>query len=154
MSNQPLEPQPSPEPNPMELLAQFTIADANWLTEDHWNNLALLIKPLGFADGCYTWTSEDGTLETSHTWTTGCIRHQPTLLEFYVHRRILEKEQLVRQAAAAREDQAAAKLDALTGGDSEADHGTADQILLAHAGPTIASAYRLLVQRAGWWAAA
>lgn len=49
----------------------------------------------------------------------------------------------------------AAKLDAIDGRiDPEADHDTADQLLLAAAPPEVADAYRRLVERADWWASA
>lgn len=49
---------------------------------------------------------------------------------------------------------AVAELDTWAGGDPEAEHGAADEILLANVHPDIAAAYRRLVSRCNWWATA
>ena len=56
-----------------------------------------------------------------------------------------------------RASNAAHALDRLTGSDSEADHGAADDILLEFLDwtyPEISAAYRRLQSRASWWATA
>ena len=54
-----------------------------------------------------------------------------------------------------RSDEAVAALDAIDGTrDPEKDHGRADEILLAVAPEAVREAYRRLVERARWWAAA
>ena len=50
--------------------------------------------------------------------------------------------------------EAVAALDAINSGDPEAAHGEADAILLAAVPPEVAEAYRRLVDRCDWWAAA
>jgi hypothetical protein len=49
---------------------------------------------------------------------------------------------------------AVATLDGMAGQDPEADHGDADQVLLAVVPPEVAAAYERLVDRAAWWATA
>lgn len=51
-------------------------------------------------------------------------------------------------------DEAVAAIDALSGDDAEADHGRADDVLLAIAPPAVRDAYDRLTERAPWWAAA
>ena len=44
------------------------------------------------------------------------------------------------------------ELDAMTGEDPEAEHGRADEILLAAAPADVAGAYRRAAERSPWWA--
>ncbi|HVJ71631.1 MAG TPA: hypothetical protein VM531_09025 [Sphingomicrobium sp.] len=50
--------------------------------------------------------------------------------------------------------EAVKRLDALTGGDPEAAHGAADEILLETVPEEVKKAYDRLVARCGWWACA
>lgn len=50
--------------------------------------------------------------------------------------------------------EAVAALEAISGGEPEADHGDADGILLAVVPPEVAAAYRALMDRSPWWATA
>lgn len=52
------------------------------------------------------------------------------------------------------ENDAVDALDAIGGGEPDADHGTADDILLAAASPRVRAAYQRLQDRAEWWATA
>lgn len=45
-------------------------------------------------------------------------------------------------------------LDAIDADDPGAAHSRADELLLRHAGPNVADAYKRLTARAGWWATA
>lgn len=50
-------------------------------------------------------------------------------------------------------EEAVARLDALNG-EPEADHGEADDVLLAVVPSDVAAAYRRVVERSAWWACA
>lgn len=49
-------------------------------------------------------------------------------------------------------ERAVEALDAMSGGDPEADHSDADKILLAVAPAEVKAAYARLADRARWWA--
>lgn len=48
--------------------------------------------------------------------------------------------------------EAVKQIDAMTGGDPEADHSNADNILLDWAPKAVQDAYARLVDRCSWWA--